>query len=245
MLVIVRYTFLMLFLLAGVTVSSAVTANPLVTNPVPGTQLAGGTETFQWSANGASVSEWWLYVGTSVGGKEIHDSGSIGGALSATVSGLPTDGSTVWVRLWYVSGSWQYIDFQYSTAAGAVEPAIIAPAPGAQLAGATETFQWSANNAVVSGWTLTVGASVGGNDYYDSGSLGGATLSATVTSLPVDGNVVWVRLQYFTDQLYSIDYQYIAAVGTSVPAIITPAPGAQLAGTTETFQWSANGASVS
>jgi hypothetical protein len=59
-----------------------------------------------------------LYVGTSVGGNEIYDSGSLGSSVSATVSRLPTDGSTVWVRLWYVSDGWQSVDFQYTATGG-------------------------------------------------------------------------------------------------------------------------------
>ena len=230
--------------------AAMVTGNnePAIPVPAPGAQLSGETATFQWTANGESVSEWWLYVGTSVGGNEIHDSGSLSSSTySATVSSLPVDGNTVWVRLWYDSDYWHYIDFQYSAAmvTGNNEPAITVPAPDAQLSGETATFQWSANGAVVSNWTLTAGASIGGSEYYDSGALGAGTLSATASGLPTDGSAVWVRLVYVTDQVYSVDYLYTAAVVTGAPGITVPAPGTQLNSETATFQWTANGESVS
>ena len=224
-----RYVFLGLFLFAGLTSGAA--AAPEVTSPVPGSTLSGSTETFQWT--GAWVEEWWLYVGTSMGGTDLYDSGSLGGRESTTVGSLPEDGSTVWVRLWYrtdglwyLSDGWHSIDYQYTAAAaagteeqvtaaaaaGTGEPVVVAPVTGSRLSGSSETFQWSANGASVEEWWLYVGTSVGGSELHDSGSLG-SNVSTTVESLPEDGSTVWVRLWYLTDDWYSVDYQYTAAAG--------------------------------
>ncbi len=90
-------------------------ANPSITNPVPGSVLTDTTVTFQWTANGAAVTEWWLYIGTGPGAKDIYDSGSLGTATSDTVSGLPDDGSQIYVRLRFmVDGVWLFDDFQYT-----------------------------------------------------------------------------------------------------------------------------------
>ena len=59
---------------------------PALTSPAPKSVLPSDTVTFSWAANGAPVPEWWLYVGTSLGGKDLHDSGSLGTRLSTTVS---------------------------------------------------------------------------------------------------------------------------------------------------------------
>jgi hypothetical protein len=144
------------------------------------------------------------------------------------------------VRLWYVTDVWHSVDFQYLT--GGV-PAVVAPVPGSQLGGDTETFQWSANGSVVTEWTLSVGSSQGANDLYDSGALGSGTLSDTVSGLPMDGSTVWVRLWYTIDQLRWVDYQYTAML-IGDPEMVSPTPGSQLGGDTETFQWSANGTPV-
>jgi hypothetical protein len=56
-------------------------------------------------------------MGSTQGAKDIYNSGSLGTDTSDTVSGLPTDGRTLYVRLWYrIGGEWQYSDFEYTAA---------------------------------------------------------------------------------------------------------------------------------
>ena len=86
---------------------------PAITNPIPGTTLTSSTVTFQWSG-GTGVTNYFLYVGRSFGANDIYGQ-SQGLNLSATVTGLPIDGSTVYVRLWWAtSAGWQYRDYTYS-----------------------------------------------------------------------------------------------------------------------------------
>ena len=64
------------------------------------------------------VSQYWLSVGATAGGTDYFN-GEIGGALSYVVSGLPTDGRTVYVRLYSKIGEdWFYKDFTYTAAGG-------------------------------------------------------------------------------------------------------------------------------
>jgi len=219
---------------------------PSMTSPTPGSTLSGATETFSWSDNGASVSEYWLYIGTTgVGSKDILDS-SQGTSTSATVSGLPTDGSTVYVRFWYkISGSWLSQDYTYTAFAGGGTPGITSPTPGSTLSGATETFTWSDNGASVSKYWLYIGSSVGASDIHNSGDLGTAT-STSVSGLPTDGSTVYVRLWYQISGSWLFqDYTYTAFTAGGTPGITSPTPGSTLSGATETFTWSDNGASVS
>jgi len=68
--------------------------------------------TFSWTAE-SGVSQYNLYVGNSVGGSDIY-AASQGTATSGTVSGLPTDGRTLYVRLWsLISTGWQFRDYTY------------------------------------------------------------------------------------------------------------------------------------
>jgi len=100
-----------------VALPTVVQAAPAMTNPTPGSTLSGSTETFTWSAGGTNVVEWWVYIGTSVGAKNIYDSGSLGLATSDTVNGLPTDGSTLYVRLWWRDAAgWHTVDVTYMAA---------------------------------------------------------------------------------------------------------------------------------
>ena len=172
-------------------------AGPEIYEPDPGSTLPGDTVTFRWNANGTSVTEWWLYVGSENGARDLHNSGSLQGALSTTVSGLPTDGRSVHVRLFYkVQGSWQNDDFVYTAAinsSGGSEPTITSPAPGSTLPGSVVTFQWTANGTPVTEWWMYLGTSAGSRDLLSSGSLGTRT-SLTVIGLPTDGGTVYVRL---------------------------------------------------
>lgn len=90
---------------------------PTIINPAPGTTLPGDTVTFEWTAAGVSVAQWWLYVGSQQGRANLFNSGSLGTRQSVRVFGLPTDGSTVHVRLWYRPGAtWEFQDLQYVAA---------------------------------------------------------------------------------------------------------------------------------
>ena len=107
--------------------------------PLIGPYLSASTEIFRWRADGVSVDTWWLYVGTSVGGNELYNSGSLNSnVLSAEVSGLPTDGSTLWVRLWFRADSWQSIDYQFTAAIGDVSNNELEVVAGVGLSGSAE-----------------------------------------------------------------------------------------------------------
>jgi photosystem II stability/assembly factor-like uncharacterized protein len=188
---------------------SVAVVTPVITNPNPGATLTGDQLTFEWSAAGVPVSQWWLYVGAYPGGRNIYDSGSLGTQLFETVTGLPVDGSTIFVRLWYRTGGvWQFADHEF-TAFTSGTPKITTPAVGAVLGGNIVTFEWASNGFPVSQWWLYVGSSQGGYNIYNSGSLG-TQLFETVTGLPVDGSTIFVRLWYrsagtwqFVDSAYT------------------------------------------
>ncbi|MGA2085483.1 MAG: hypothetical protein ABSG60_08190, partial [Terracidiphilus sp.] len=61
--------------------------------------------------------EYALFVGTTgVGSRNIYYSGDTM-ALSASVTGLPTYGQTVYARLYsYINGVWQFTDYTYTEA---------------------------------------------------------------------------------------------------------------------------------
>ena len=102
---------------AQYTAFNPVTAGPTLLTPLPGSSLSGGSATFIWTSNNTPVAEWWLYVGSSQGEKNYLNSGSLSSeTLSRQVSGLPTDGSPIWVQLWWreAAGGWQSDHFRYN-----------------------------------------------------------------------------------------------------------------------------------
>ena len=83
--------------------------------PSPGARLDGDEVTFSWNA-GSGATEYFLYVGTRAGSNNIYGA-STGTSLSATVDAIPTDGRTIYVRLWTrLSDGWEYTDYRYLAA---------------------------------------------------------------------------------------------------------------------------------
>lgn len=189
---------------------------PVITSHSSGQTLTdpNGSETFVWS--GSSGLTYWLYVGSAQGGKQYHDSGDLSGATSEAVS-VPTNGSTIWVRLWYragTTGSWSFIDEQFVAAGNG--PSLDTPVPGSILSGPAETFSWSDTGGTVTEWWLYVGSTVGGNDYEDSGTLSTSTSFSTVNNnLPTGSVPVYVRLWY---RVGTGNWQYIDETYTSSPS---------------------------
>ena len=216
---------------------------PEILSPVPSSTLAGSTATFGWTSNSAPVTQWLLYVGTSVGSSNLFYSGSLGaGVSSANVTGLPTDSRLLYVRLRYLlNGAWQSRDYQY-TAANLV-PSLVSPTAGTVLEGSSATFTWNANGAPVGSWRLYVGASPGSSSYYYSGTLPSGVVSANVTGLPTDSRTLYVRLNYLMNGVWSyLDVQLTAA--NLVPELASPVPGTMLPGSDVSFAWTSNGAPV-
>ena len=95
----------------------------------PASTLTSSTTTFTWNT-GTGVSQYWLSVGSTVGGTQFYDQDR-GTSLSATVSGLPTNGSTVYVRLKSKIGTnWVNSDYTYTATSVSTPAQITSPTPG-------------------------------------------------------------------------------------------------------------------
>lgn len=84
-----------------------------ITSPAPGSQLSGGQAAFAWAPATGAI-QYFLYVGTTQGGNTLFGA-SQALATSKTVTGLPVNGSTIWVRLWTrnAAGAWSFNDYSY------------------------------------------------------------------------------------------------------------------------------------
>jgi chitinase len=171
-----------------------------ITSPPPGSQLSSSTVTFTWTA-GSGALQYWLSVGTTPGGTQVYDA-SQGTSLQGTVSGIPTDGSTVHVRLWSLLGTeWGVNDYWYVAAGGTVPTLSTLSIAGAAVtegnAGTTNaTFTVTLTPA--SSVTVTVeyatsdGTAAAGSDYMaGSGTLTFAPQVTTQTlTVAVHGDAV-------------------------------------------------------
>src|SRR5439155_5854018 len=136
--------------------------------------------TFSWST-GVGATQYALYVGTTGPGSANVYSQAPGSNLSATVSGLPVDGSPVYVRLWTQLGGgtgWVLNDYTY-TAANQSRAVVTNPAPGSTLPSAGVTFTWDAGSGATQ-YALYVGTTGPGSANVYSQAPGGnphATIS--------------------------------------------------------------------
>ena len=212
-----------------------------ITSPMPSSMLTSGTVTFNWSA-GSGATAYWIDAGSVAGGNQYFQSGNLGNTFTYTGSGLPANGSTVYVTLYsLVSGQWlsnPYTYTAYNLAAG--DASLTSPTPGTTLTGNTVTFQWSAGSGASAYW-IDVGSNTGGNQFYQSGSLPTSTTSAMVSGLPEDGSMVFVTLYTQIGGAWSANsYSYTAIDANAGKAVMqTPTPGTMLSGNSVTFTWSA------
>ena len=112
--------------------------------PAPGSTLTASTVAFQWTG-GIGVSQHVFYAGTVPGSNDLLNQPT-GINLSATVTGIPTNGSTVYVRLWSLMNStWEFQDYAYATAntAAPAKAQLTTPAPGSTLTASTVQLQWT------------------------------------------------------------------------------------------------------
>jgi hypothetical protein len=143
------------------------TSPAALTSPAPNTLLPGPKVTFNWSAATGGVTSYSFRLGTAAGAANLYSSGATT-ATSATVGGLPTNGSIIYARLYTNYGSNQvYADYVYTAPTKA---ALTLPTPNSTLTGPRITFSWTAGTAAA-GYIFRLGTTAGGNDLHASGTL--------------------------------------------------------------------------
>ena len=112
---------------------------PELTDPAPGSVLPSSTVTFKWTDNGSGVTTWWLRVGTIPGGGNLHNNTFGASQTAAVVSGLPTDGSPIYVqlRLRFGPQGWVIYEYQYVAAGGVSNQPPVAAASANVTSGET------------------------------------------------------------------------------------------------------------
>jgi hypothetical protein len=199
-------------------------------SPANGSTLSGPSQAFTWNT-GSGATQYMLWVGTSLGGTEILNEDE-GTNLSTTVTGLPTNGNTIYVRLRsLVGGTWLSNDYSYAASSLAT---LTSPAPGTTLASSSQTFQWTAAGGATQ-YFLWLGPSPGSKDF---GAInGGTNLSVTASGLPTNAGTIHARLwSLIAGHWLPNDYTYTAA---SAAIMTSPPNGATLSSASQTFTWGA------
>jgi hypothetical protein len=166
---------------------------PSITTTVDDATFEANAQTLEWNQTNC---EYWVYAGTARHKRDYADSGSLGSSTTYTVSGYPSDGSTIYVTLYYkplTGGNWKSAGSTYQAPVQNCEvPEILSPTNGGSLNSDSQLITWT--NTACEYWVYA-GPSPGNNSYSDSESLGNTT-SFTVNGYPKDGSSVYVRLYY-------------------------------------------------
>ncbi len=184
-----------------------------ITSPANGSTLAGSTAGFSWAA-GSGALEYFLYAGTTAGANNLYGA-SEGLGLSRTIANLPTNGSTVYIRLWTRAASgWTYNDYSYRAVTVTAAPpppatsakaSLISPAVGSTIPSANAGFSWTPASGGQE-YFLYVGTTQGANNLY--GQSQGTATSATIARLTASPSA-WVRLWTRTAAGWAYtDYQF-------------------------------------
>jgi len=210
-----------------------------MTSPTMPFTFTGTSQTFTW--NNVGAISYGLDVGSSVGASNISTYRGV--STSRSVTTLPVDGSTVYVRLYtQLESGWVYKDYTYTAA---LKAAMTSPAPSSTLTGTSQLFSWT--NTGATAYQIHVGTTGVGsaNIGYFPNPASTAT-SANVAGLPANGSTVYVRLYSLIGGAWQYnDYQYTAYTAPAAKATMTsPAGGATLTGTSQLFSWTNTGATA-
>jgi hypothetical protein len=202
-----------------------------MTVPIAGAVLPAPSLAFMWTTY-AGEDQYWLDVGTTVGGSDIARGSTTGNSFY--VASLPCDGRAVYAQLFvHTNGAWlPPIRYTYTAASGCVA-VISSPVPGTTLSSTSVGFVWNPYSGADQYW-LDVGSTVGGSDIAR-----GATTETfqRVNGLPCDGRTVYA--QFFTHISGAWQppqrYTYTAPSGC-IALLNSPTPGTVLP-TAVLFSW--------
>ncbi len=150
--------------------SAAISATtPRLISPAPGSVLSGSTMKLNWIPNSTDVIQWYVRVGSTSGGEQYLDSGRITNAAtrSLTVTGLPTNGSQV------------FVEFSYKITTGVWRSEVVSYT--ASDSGGTTTGGTTGGSTTGSVGGSTTGGATGGST---TGSAGGATKPQIISPAP-------------------------------------------------------------
>ena len=216
------------------------TGPAVLTAPAVGTKLTAST-TFTWTP-GTGIAHYWFNLGTSAtssGAKNVY-SGSSTTALTASVTGIPQYGETLYATLYsYISGAWQPIVYTYTAGGAPVAATLTTPTPSSKLTSSGVTFTWSAGEGVTNYWFNlgTTDSGAGAKNLYSGSST--TLTSVTASGLPTNGETIYATLySYIAGAWQPTVYTFTASGSPTPAALTTPTPTTQLTSSSVTFTWS-------
>jgi hypothetical protein len=233
---------------ALVTINVTASAATLI-SPQGNTILLGTSQEFFWTNSGADFYQ--LAVGTT--GPGAVDIGLYPGtpttSNTATVTGLPTNGRTVYVRIYSKIGSiWYATDYTFTaaTSSGTSPATMISPTSPLTFTGTSQAFSWT--NTGANAYQLAIGTTGPGSiDIGYFPATASTATTTTVTGLPSNGSTIYVRIySQIGGTWLASDYTYTATTAaTAATAATMLAPlTTTIIGSSQSFDWTNSGADL-
>jgi hypothetical protein len=199
--------------------------------PANGATQIDPSAPFSWTtASGAQA--YYLYVGTSVGAKDVYNSGAIT-VTTKSVPGLAT-GTTYYIRLWTeFNGVWNhFVDSTFTTGFGTAH--LTYPLNGQTNTDPFLPFTWSSVPAAQS-YALAVGTTPGSSNVFNGSPTTATTI--TVPGLQPSTTYYTTLSTQFSSGTLSASTSF--TTGTGLAHLITPANGAVNVDPGAPFTWNA------
>ena len=146
---------------------------PVINSPAPGSLLLGSSVTFSWTAGPSPANGYWLFVGTSPYMANVYASSVIHNQTQVAAP-LPTNGTTLYVQLWWwdpAIQNWKANNYTYTAYTALAPPQNISPAAGSILPSSGATISWSPNPVTPASWAQCGTSGDSGNlSQYDQPS---------------------------------------------------------------------------
>jgi hypothetical protein len=214
------------------TAAQAQTAAASFVYPTNGATNIDTTNPFQWTTI-SNATAYYLYVGTTQGGKDLINTGEIQ-ATSYYALGLPT-GQTLYGRIWTkISGVWYYNDITFVVTNSLNYSQLSYPKNGATGLNSQLTFTWNPV-ANAQAYYLYVGTTMGANDLVNTGQT--QNTNWYFAGLPASSTLyarIWTRINnawFYSDSTFT--------TGQSYSGFQYPRDGATNVKSQVTFQWTA------
>jgi YD repeat-containing protein len=153
----------------------------VLTQPASGSGTVDLTSGFAWSSV-TNATAYYLYVGTSVGSKNLTDSFEITGT-SYVAYDLPA-GPILYVRLWTLAGPWRYVDYTFTGSAAPISPSITSVTPTSGVADQAITINGANFGAMQGASTVTFSGALGVPTSWSASTIT-TTVPAGASSGPV------------------------------------------------------------
>lgn len=201
------------------------------------TPLPSDNVTFTWDAPD-NATQFDLIVGTAGYGSADVRTSSVIANNQLLVSGLPSDGTPVFARLWsLVNNDWRYNDYRLAGYAPNLLTATLhSPVPGSRFVSEVVTFEWDRPNGATE-FDLIVGTDGAGSDNLRASHRINDT-HVQVNNIAAGSGDIYVRLLTNKGDWRYEDFVYQADFGNA--ELVSPLPGARLISETVNFQWRAS-----